>query len=646
MATVHPPRPSAFLRVAVTGHRPRPDRPMDVDKIRAACAATFADLGACLAKLTTPAFDNAQPTLALVSPLAEGADQIAANGFFEAELDARVARRLEVVLPFGLDDYAATFDSAEAARMMRVRLAQASAVMVLADWTPPLAADPTPMAAYWRDRRYGTLGSVLLDQSDVLIAIWDGQPGRGRGGAADVVAEAVARGMPVVWIHPVAAKRELLIVTDEDQDVFQVVAQGTVPYHALRLESLIAPLLTADSTSSLPDDKALSAGLLGYLTDEAVPQSTAWSLYHNLLVLPARRALFRKTGEGRKPPLLELDLPCDFVARDLADPRWDGLPRVGDTVSFARALERFAAPWAAADAIATRLGHVYRSLYVLIFAFGAVAVAAGLMALVPGMAHLHALFATTEFTILFASWRIAHGGRRRAHHKRLLAAREIGEQLRAHWAAALLGVAGRRMLGPGAPWTAWLFNAYVAPVGSPNLEATPQALRAIAVAIRDGLVRTQVSYHHRNAQTLAQIHHSLERGGLRILVLALFSSGILSLVTLVLGMVHGEVLEIAVTLFMVLNGALPAFGAALAAVRFQGDFERFAQRSSETKAGIDRLDLALAKFIVDADQPGPLPSSQVPLYEQLRAVVLSLRDTLLSDVEDWRFVYGARPAPE
>ena len=649
VAKDRPPRPSLFLRVAVTGHRPRPDRPLDIDNVRQACAATFADLAACLAKLNNPAFSADPPTLALVSPLAEGADQIAVDGFFEAVFPAEVGRRLEVVLPFGLEAYAGTFLSAEAAHVMRVRLAQASAQMILSDWAPPEGDKATPMAAYWRDRRFATLGSILLDQSDLLIAIWDGLPVRGRGGAADVVAEAVSRGMRVVWINPVSGERTLLVVTDQDQDVFQVVAQGTMPYNAMRLETLVTPMLTVDEKPALPGEETPAAGLEHYLKHEAVPQTTAWSLYHNLLVLPARRALFRKTGQGRKPPLLEPELACDYVARDLEDPDWLGLPRGVVGKGFERAQIYFAGPWAAADAIATRLGHVYRSLYVLIFALGAVAVATGLLALVMGM---HALFATAEFAILFVAWRIAHGGRRRAHHKRLLAAREIGEQMRANWAPALLGVAGRRVLGPGAPWTAWLFNAYVAPVGSPSLDASPHALRAIAVAIREGVVKTQGSYHDRNAQTLARIHHGLERGGLRILLLALFSSGMLSLITMATGMVHGSghgsggLLQVGVTLFMLLNGALPAFGAALAAVRFQGDFERFAQRSGETNADIVRLDLALARFIDDADKDAPLPCSDVPLYEQLRAIVLSLRETLLSDLEDWRFVYGARPAPE
>jgi hypothetical protein len=34
----------------------------------------------------------------------------------------------------------------------------------------------------------------------VLIALWDGQPSRGKGGTAEIVAYARQRGIPVVWI--------------------------------------------------------------------------------------------------------------------------------------------------------------------------------------------------------------------------------------------------------------------------------------------------------------------------------------------------------------------------------------------------------------------------------------------------------------
>jgi hypothetical protein len=47
----------------------------------------------------------------------------------------------------------------------------------------------------------------MLDDADVLFAVWDGQPARGYGGTADVVAEARRREVPVRVIWPDGAQR-------------------------------------------------------------------------------------------------------------------------------------------------------------------------------------------------------------------------------------------------------------------------------------------------------------------------------------------------------------------------------------------------------------------------------------------------------
>lgn len=50
-------------------------------------------------------------------------------------------------------------------------------------------------------------GRTVVDNSDVLVAVWDGQPARGHGGTADVVAYARDRGVPVEVIWPEGASR-------------------------------------------------------------------------------------------------------------------------------------------------------------------------------------------------------------------------------------------------------------------------------------------------------------------------------------------------------------------------------------------------------------------------------------------------------
>jgi hypothetical protein len=51
-------------------------------------------------------------------------------------------------------------------------------------------------------------GKVVVDRSSRLVAVWDGQPSRGLGGTADVVAYARERGVPVTVIWPEGATRD------------------------------------------------------------------------------------------------------------------------------------------------------------------------------------------------------------------------------------------------------------------------------------------------------------------------------------------------------------------------------------------------------------------------------------------------------
>ena len=49
---------------------------------------------------------------------------------------------------------------------------------------------------------------LMLDHAGQLWAVWDGQPARGYGGTADVVAAARAKGLPVRVIWPHGAHRD------------------------------------------------------------------------------------------------------------------------------------------------------------------------------------------------------------------------------------------------------------------------------------------------------------------------------------------------------------------------------------------------------------------------------------------------------
>lgn len=158
-----------MTRIAVSGHRGLP--PDVVRLIDAAARTHLASFG---------------PELVGISCLADGADQL----FARAVLD--VGGVLEVVIPArqyrdGLP--------AECHADYDTLLGRASAVR-------ELAFTESTSESHMEASR------AMLAGVDELLAIWDGQPARGYGGTADVVALAREHGLPVHVIWPEGARRD------------------------------------------------------------------------------------------------------------------------------------------------------------------------------------------------------------------------------------------------------------------------------------------------------------------------------------------------------------------------------------------------------------------------------------------------------
>ena len=60
----------------------------------------------------------------------------------------------------------------------------------------------------------------LLEDADLLVAVWTGEAGRGAGGTADAVLVALRRGVPVIWVKPGKAVHLRLILPDALDDDF------------------------------------------------------------------------------------------------------------------------------------------------------------------------------------------------------------------------------------------------------------------------------------------------------------------------------------------------------------------------------------------------------------------------------------------
>ena len=127
--------------------------------------------------------------LVVVSSLAEGADRIVVHACLR-----RQGAVLHAVLPLPVDEYRKDFVTESSRREFDDLLAVAASVEF---------AETVPS----RQEAYERAGYMMVARSDLVLAVWDGLPARGRGGTADIVDYARAHGVPVVRINGRIAQR-------------------------------------------------------------------------------------------------------------------------------------------------------------------------------------------------------------------------------------------------------------------------------------------------------------------------------------------------------------------------------------------------------------------------------------------------------
>lgn len=159
------------LRVGVTGHRSFDDH-----------ASVGAAVDAVLDALVDRAGSLGRGPLEVWSSLAEGADRLVARRSIE-----RAGATVVAVLPLAPDDYRSDFADAASRDEFDSLLSVAAAIHVVGPASDRLVA-------------YERAGLLVVDRTEILIALWDGAPPRGRGGTAEIVEAARACGREVIVV--------------------------------------------------------------------------------------------------------------------------------------------------------------------------------------------------------------------------------------------------------------------------------------------------------------------------------------------------------------------------------------------------------------------------------------------------------------
>lgn len=661
-----PQRPPLYLRIAVTGHRDAPR--LNADRARVGIAQAFDICAGIVQSCQASGFyAGTRAEMVLLSALAEGADQLAVETFQARSNPESLSARCEIVLPFDMAGYAATFADPAAAGRMREMARAAAARLILSDGAPELAQpDVDGDEKHWRAQRYAAVGDILIRQADVLIAVWDGVPSVKLGGTGWVIASALREGTPVLWVDSRSGALRLLAPRSRYGDLLGEAArpEGSIPLGTpeavTRLSSAIKPLLAPEFSdhARAPEEHDFDAyassktsygAFFGEDGQGRPPRTRTWATAYNRLLWitgsfvkrqtteatpsahHAQRVIFKRSWPGGKWP--GWTIGCVNVPRPLEGrflPQW-GKDRLQQSI---------AQPWISFDTIATRLGHIYRSSYVVTFLFAAIAVLAALTGL---FVHSHLPIAAAEWTSLFIAGASFVLSRHYKVHDRWVIARDMDGQFRAGWNLAQLGLGGRRApRRKPVSWSSWAVQGWTGYAGVPDIETTPAFLGRLAEYLQQTAVSDQIDYHRSNAERLHMLHHSLELAG----KIAFLSAPWLGAVALL----HHFEVPLAPHVpgeWIVLFGAgMPAIAAAVAGLRYQGDFLRFATRSRRTAEDLEGVSQALNAFVARMQDQAIPDTHKRNAFVELRDILLELEIVLVTDLQDWRYVYSARPNPE
>lgn len=587
--------PRLTLRFGVTGHRPPRLDTSQEERIKAEISDLLELAHKSLISLQAEhheVFNSEPPLVKMLSSLAEGADVIAA----EAALDSGAS--LSACLPFPPEIYAKDFKDKDWQRSAKL-IERATSTMVLEDYPGGSEA------------AYEMAGQIVLSQCDILIAIWDGEAARGRGGTTQVISEAVARHQPVIHIDANGKEPPQLLWSG---------LHSAIPDHPTLdgVERTLAQCALPSLVEALcaPPSGAQHEALVHFLHPRVKRRShaLAWPLL--LWVSGAK-------------PLSKLSLGS-VLAEDSAS-QAKGLVKpfadVGHFGSFLNGdlLQRYAR----ADAQASLFALRFRSSFVVNFALSGLAVLLALSGLL--FPEFKKLLISAELLVIV----IIIGNTRRAaridFHRRWIDRRHLAERLRQLMISSILGRLGLREVEDGTRepgWASWYARATARELGLAGARLDEAYLSRLRQTMLD-LIEEQATYHHANKHAMHRANHRLHLIGdcffactIAACLTYLSVSFTIGKDAAFMGFGMAEIVTLLTALF-------PALAAALYGIRMQGDFAATSERSALIASMLEGLKVAL-----EAD---PLR------YDRLVGRSRRLSEILLVDVQQWQLHFETRP---
>jgi hypothetical protein len=465
---------------------------------------------------------------------------------------------------------------------------------------------------------------VMIDHTDILIGIWDGETRGSIGGTRHTIEAALEQGVPVVWID----------------------ARNPQGWQVLRASEELAGL--AHRSAKTRDE----AGLRAVIRAALLPTGEGWQeaqvsehwrgkssvmlqAYRRIELLfgqPGERPLRSLTQHYEHPDAIATGSGAAVLAAASALPG-------GDSALITQIAKGVLRPFAWADGVSTWLSDAYRGGMVMSFFLSAFAIVGGIAYLPVATVDQKWAFALFEFALLAAIIGIFFAGKRLRWHQRWFETRRVAEYFRHAPIQLLLGAArsaGRWPRGSEGNWPEWYVRHALRRIGLPRMQVTPQFLRAALALMRDHHVDPQRGYHSGKVERLRRAQRNLDRLSEGMFIAAVLSVALYLLIELgaLLGWLPHDLPHDVAKGFTFVGVLLPTLGGAFAGVHYFGDFERFAAISEVTaeKLGDVGARIAILLSAPDADIS----------YAGVSALAHAIDDIVVDEIENWQAVFGGK----
>jgi hypothetical protein len=631
MEDSRPARPSLVLRLGITGARNLHSSQLfrirsqlkDVIGLVKADMERLASLKEVAESYDAGPTEKLHPSINLVTPLALGADRLAAREALEQGC------RIQVPMPFPQAVYEEDFTGTSDAPGMTTLSAEddlAEFHHLLSRASGQLELDGEKVAGADDDRSIGrayeAVGRFVVRHCDLLIAVWDGKHSNGRGGTAEIVHYAATVGVPVWWIN---AEDEIEPMWLADiQDIHRAASPVPEVSTEMKLRTYLERLMSPppsvprhkrgwqDHLASWLGSEAEVSPLQAYFREQPCPRHFYWKTYSAMMNWAARSV------EDPKPPVVPPENPA---ARFWFD------------------------RYAVADGRANDYADRYRSSYLLsivlttlALVFGAASLGLGLL---PGfrvnfwsramppfeLASLLAIV-TLVVTSLHLDW-----------HRKSIEYRLVAELFRKQETLAALGWAlsignvQRIADTDRLSWVAWLFAATQR--CAPLLEGRTDR-RASGQTTLLNLIDEQLAYHRGREKKALRASLTFEKLGGWAFVAVLISVTVKFFLEIFTGnrsaavMRHSSVL---VLVFGLMATLLPGISAAFVAIRSYAELELLAEQSHHMI-----LELQFARARVSR-----MDVSQALISQDLGAQAHAVATLMLHDLDGWERLFRGKP---